>query len=55
MPRKRAPLLARILFRKAQPHHQHQALRQLVAALLIGAVVAGTVGVMIYRQAAQVH
>jgi hypothetical protein len=55
MPRKRAPWIARILFRKAQPHHQHQALRQLVTALLIGGLVAGAVGVMIYRQAAQVQ
>jgi hypothetical protein len=56
MLRKRAPWIARVLFRKAYPHHQRQALRQLAAALLIGVIVAGTVGVMIYRQAAgQVH
>jgi hypothetical protein len=56
MPRKRAPWIARILFRHAYPHHQRQSLRQLTMALLIGVIVAGTVGVMIYRQAAaQVH
>jgi hypothetical protein len=30
-----------MLFRNAQPHHQHQSWRQLVVGLLIGVLVAG--------------
>ena len=46
-----APLFARLLFPKAQPHLQRQLFKQLVAAIIIGLVIAGIVGAAMFYQA----
>jgi len=51
MPVKPAPLLARLLFPKAQPHFQRQHFKQLVIALIIGLAVAAVVGAVMFYQA----
>lgn len=51
MPMRPAPLFARLLFPKAQPHLQRQLFKQLVAAIIIGLVIAGIVGAAMFYQA----
>jgi len=52
MPAIPAPLLARLFFPKAQPHLQRRQFRQLCLAVLIGLIIAGALGALIYFQGA---
>lgn len=54
MPENRAPLLARLLFPKAQPHLQRKLLRHLGFALLVGLIIAAAVGALIYFQGSKI-
>ena len=50
MAQTKAPWLARLLFPKHQPHLQRQHLRQLLWAIAIGVLVAGTIaGIMVWK------
>ena len=51
MPEKPAPLLARILFPRFQPHLQRKYLRQLCAAIVVGLLVAGAITALMLVQA----
>lgn len=53
MPTKPAPLIARLLFPKKQPHLQRQLFIQLVAAILIGIAVAGLVAMIMFYASGQ--
>ena len=46
----RPSFLAQFFFRGQQPHLQRRKLHQLVAAILVGLVVAAIVGVLMYYQ-----
>ena len=50
VPMRPAPLVARLLFPKKQPHLPRQHLRQLLWAIAIGIVAAGTIaGIMLWK------